>query len=126
MGKWLKYKQLFGRWGESLATRELKRRGYKILEQNYRNRLGEIDIVARDGDTLVFVEVKTRRSRRFGRARYAVTPAKQHKISMVALAYLKASGKLNSRARFDVVAIDAAGDGTTIEIIKNAFSLAHC
>lgn len=106
-----------------LAEGVLRQAGYRILERNYRNRLGEIDIVAQDGESLVFVEVKTRRSTRFGSAKLAVTAAKQQKLSVVALAYLKAAGKTAVKARFDVVAIDASGTFPRVEVVKNAFDL---
>jgi len=116
-------RQRCGHAGETLAEGLLTRAGYRIVERNYRNRLGEIDIVAKDGDTLVFVEVKSRRSGRFGSAKLAVTEAKQKKISRMALAYLKAFGTTAVKARFDVVAIDAAGSVPHVELIKNAFEL---
>ena len=97
--------QKFGEKGESLAAWFLKKNGYKIVEQNYRTQLGEIDIIAKDKKTLVFVEVKSRRSTRFGNPKWAVTPKKQRKISMVALSYLKTTKQSDARARFDVVAI---------------------
>jgi putative endonuclease len=103
----------------------LKQNGYKILEQNYRNQLGEIDIIAREKKTLVFVEVKSRKSVRYGSPKWAVTPRKQRQISMVALSYLKSSGQSHAHARFDVVTVIANRDGLQIEIIKNAFELAY-
>lgn len=115
----------FGQEGESIAVRYLKKNGYKILEQNYRTKLGEIDIIAKDRDTLVFVEVKARRSRQFGNPKYAVTPKKQRKISMVALYYLKATKQNDAKARFDVVAIHSGQDKPSIEIVKNAFELSY-
>ena len=115
----------FGQAGESLAVRYLKKNGYKILEQNYRTKLGEIDIIAKDRDTIVFVEVKARRSGRFGNPKYAVTLKKQRKISMVALYYLKAVKQNDAKARFDVVAIDSGQDKPSIEIVKNAFELSY-
>ena len=103
----------------------MKRSGYRILEQNYRNKIGEIDIIAQDGDTLVFVEVKARRTNKFGNPKWAVTPTKQRKISMVALAYLKTFNKGDAKARFDVVSIQTGGETPQIEIVKNAFELAY-
>jgi putative endonuclease len=99
--------------------------GYRILEQNYRTVLGEIDIIARDRDTLVFVEVKARTSWRYGNPKSAVTPRKQRKISMVALHYLKSTAQSRVKARFDVVAIHSASAAPQIELIKNAFELAY-
>ena len=118
-------RQKFGKESESMAARHLKKNGYKILEQNYRTKLGEIDIIAKDRDTLVFVEVKAKRSDRFGHPKEAVTLKKQRKISQVALIYLSATNQRNAKARFDVVAILATEDSTSIEIVKNAFELAY-
>ena len=114
-----------GREGEDLARKLLKKQGYKILEQNYRSKLGEIDLIAKDRETLVFVEVKTRRSEEFGSPKWAVTPAKQRKISMVALSYLKETGQTHQKARFDVVSIREICGKPSLEIIKNAFDLAY-
>ena len=119
-----RYTQL-GHKGESIAVGFLKKNGYKILEQNYQNKLGEIDIVAKDRDTLVFVEVKTRRSDQYGHPKWAVTPRKQRKISMVALYYLKENRLSNPKARFDVVTILDRQKAPVVEIIKNAFELAY-
>ena len=121
----LNKQQNFGKKSESIATSYLKKHGYKILEQNYRTKLGEIDIIAKDKDALVFVEVKSRNSNRFGNPKWAVTPKKQRKISMVALLYIKTTKQRNVKARFDVVAISSAKDKPSIEIIKNAFELAY-
>lgn len=111
--------------GESLAVRFLKKNGYKIIEQNYRSKLGEIDIIARDGKVLAFVEVKARRTNHFGGPKWALTPRKQRKISMVALEYLKKTEQMGADARFDVVAIRLLPKNPVIEIIKNAFDLAY-
>jgi len=121
----LNRRQNFGKKSESIAAKHLKKNGYKILEQNYRTKLGEIDIIAKDKDTLVFVEVKARSSNRFGNPKWAVTLKKQIKISMVALLYIKSTKQRNVKARFDVVAISSAKDKPSIEIIKNAFELAY-
>ena len=114
-----------GTIGESLAVKALKKGGYRIVALNHRCKLGEIDIIAKDGDSLAFVEVKTRRTSRFGEPKMAVTPDKQRKMSMVALDYLKKTGQTNNNARFDVVAIRLFQEGPKIEIIKNAFDLAY-
>ena len=121
----LNLRQQYGAQSESLAARLLKRRGYTILETNYRTPLGEIDIIARDRDTLVFVEVKARRSLGFGGPTWAVTPKKQRKISMVALYYLKTTRQSQAKARFDVVAIRSLGQPPQVEIIQNAFDLLY-
>jgi len=114
-----------GEAGESLAVRSLQKNGYEIIEQNYRCKLGEIDIIARDGRVLTFIEVKARRTDDFGGPKWAVTPRKQRKISMVALKYLKDTEQMGSKARFDVVAIRLLPGDPDIEIIKNAFELAY-
>lgn len=121
----LNHRQTFGKKSERLAAEYLKRKGYRILETNYRCPVGEIDIIAREKGTLVFVEVKARRSSRFGSPKGAVTPAKQRKISMAALDYLKRSGQDDALARFDVVAIGTFAGRTEIEVVKNAFDLAY-
>jgi putative endonuclease len=113
----------FGKDSEAVAAKYLKNKGYKIIEQNYRNRIGEIDIIAKDKNALVFVEVKARKSNYFGSAKWGVTPTKQRKMSMVALQYLKETNQVNTKARFDVVAINSRKDFTDIELIKNAFNL---
>ena len=87
--------------GEALAVKHLKARGCKILAQNYRARRGEIDIIVRDGEFTVFVEVKTRRSLKFGVPQAAVTWQKQKQISKVALAYLQSQNLLDAPCRFD-------------------------
>ncbi len=121
----LNKRQQFGQKGESLAAKLLKKHGYKIIEQNYRTKLGEIDIIAKDKEVLVFVEVKARSSDRIAYPKWAITPKKQRKISMVALYYLKATNQSEVKARFDVVAISSTKDNPRIEIIKNAFELAY-
>ncbi len=118
-------RQLLGKKGEGLAAWYLKLSGYRILEQNYRNRIGEIDIIAREGATLVFVEVKARKDDRFGPPKAAVTLKKQQKISRIALAYLKETRQMDRRARFDVVSIQTAVMPPRIELIRNAFELAY-
>jgi putative endonuclease len=114
-----------GRLGEELATRRLRSLGYEILERNYRCPLGEIDVVARDGDVLVFVEIKTRKNRPLGEAKEAVNRRKQGQLSKVALAYLKSKKLWDAKARFDVVAIGIGGEKEKIEIIRDAFELAY-
>jgi putative endonuclease len=118
-------RQQFGKKSENLAVWYLKRIGYKIIEQNYRTPLGEIDIIAKEKKTIVFVEVKSRQSIRYGNPKWAVTPKKQRKISMVALQYLKSTRQTDARARFDVVAITSNRDEPQIEVVKNAFELAY-
>ena len=98
-------RKLFGDRGERLAVRHLQKAGYRILARQSRNRIGEIDIIAADGEWVVFVEVKTRRSGEKGAPVEAVTPAKQRQLTRAALAWLKSRGWLDRRTRFDVIAI---------------------
>ncbi|MBU1169819.1 MAG: YraN family protein [Proteobacteria bacterium] len=119
----LNIRQLFGKSGESLALSYLKKKGYRILETNYRNKMGEIDIIALDKDVIVFVEVKTRQSTFFSHPKEAVTVTKQVTMSRVAQAWLKSRNKNDSKARFDVVAILSDNNTHEIELIKNAFDL---
>ena len=109
--------------GEDLACRELSRRGYAILARRYRTRFGEIDIVAERAGTVVFVEVKARRTGRFGTAAEAIPTWKRRRIAAMALDYLAWTGRVNDRCRFDVVAIDRVGrDGMTIRVVEDAFA----
>jgi putative endonuclease len=107
-----------GAAAEALAAGFLARHGLAILERNYRCRGGEIDLVARDGATLVFVEVRYRRSGRFGGAAASVDARKQARVLLAARHYLAARGDVPCRC--DVVALDALDPGR-IEWIKNAF-----
>ncbi len=112
-----------GQKGEQIALSFLKNEGYRIIAVNYRTRLGQIDIVAKDKGTICFVEVKTRKSQRFGKPAEAVGAFKQRRISQVALVFLKQNGLLNSPARFDVVSISHQQMQPQVELIKNAFEL---
>ncbi len=119
-------KKDLGRKGEEKALRFLKKKGYRIIEQNYVCHLGEMDIIAREEDTLVFIEVKTRTSMAFGPPQLAVTPFKQRQLSKVALYFLKVKKLEDIKARFDVVAILLPPDKTEeIELIRNAFDLQY-
>jgi putative endonuclease len=116
-----------GSIGEDHAARHLIISGYELLERNYRSRGGEVDIVAKDRDgTIVFVEVKTRRSLVYGLPQQAVTPRKQRQISKGALSWLSSRRLHDCCARFDVIAI-LLQDGATFSVdhIKNAFELAY-
>lgn len=113
-----------GERGEDAAARYLKRRGLRILERGHDSRLGEIDIIAVDNRTVVFVEVKTRASNDAGRPEDAIDALKQRRMTQSALAYLKSKRLLESAARFDVVAVTWP-DNTNVPLIehyKNAFS----
>lgn len=113
-----------GKAGEDAAVDFLKGKGYKILKRNYKNALGEIDIIAFDkGSTLCFIEVKTRNSERCGTAVDAVTAFKQRQISRSALLYLKENNQLDKKARFDVVSITSLNERAEFVLIKNAFEL---
>jgi len=114
-----------GKFGEDLARERLKDLGYRILKTNYRCSLGEVDLVARDGDILVFVEIKTRKNESLGQIKEAVNRRKQTQLSKVALAYLKSNNLWGSKARFDVVAVRLIDGKKEVEIIKNAFELAY-
>jgi putative endonuclease len=112
---------MFGKTGEDLACAELQRRGYEILARRYRQRGGELDIVARDGTTLVFVEVKARDGRKFGDGAEAVTPIKQRRIASLALDYMARHHMHECPCRFDVVSIAIEHGKPVIEVIPNAF-----
>ena len=114
-------RQKLGRDAERLAERTLVKAGYRILARNYRVPAGEIDLIAEEGDTLVFVEVKARRSHRFGLPQEAVNPAKQRKICRVALAFQRSAGRASQGARFDVVSVNYLSSGLKVEIIRDAF-----
>lgn len=107
-----------GRCGEDLAAQYLEQQGYTIVERNYRLRTGEVDIIARDNEYLVFIEVKTRRSKRFGSPFEAVDVRKQQQIVQVAAAYVRGR---EIPVRFDVVAVYLNGQDVRIEVLKNAF-----
>ena len=110
-----------GKTGEDLACRELERRGYAIVARRYRRRGGELDIVARDGPTLVFVEVKTREGRDFGDGAEAVTVLKRRRMTRVALDYMMRNHIPECPCRFDVVSIRFDSGEPTIEVFQNAF-----
>jgi putative endonuclease len=100
-----------GRTGETLACRHLESRGLVVLARNFRCRSGEVDVIARDGDTTVFVEVKERAGNTHGQACDAVTVGKRRRIVRAARIYASARGLSESPLRFDVVSIDWADDG---------------
>src|SRR5216117_2626837 len=114
-----------GKRGENLACQFLKKNGYKILYRNFKGRTGgEIDVVCRDRDTLVFVEVKTRTREDFGRPFTAVDRQKRKRISRGALNWLRMLDNPDILFRFDVVEVIIADDGKArVELIKNAFPL---
>ena len=111
-----------GRRLEDAAHDYLRDQGLVPLERNYRCRLGEIDLVMRDGTVLVFVEVRYRRSARYGHAAESIVASKRRKVIMTAQHYLQARRKLRGLpARFDVVAITDGRDGPVFEWIRDAF-----
>ena len=114
-------RQQLGKRGEHLAVEELERRGYSILARRYRTRCGEIDIVAEEGDTLVFVEVKARETAEFGTAAEAVTPDKMRRVVRMAEDYLMRHQVVDRPCRFDVVAIMLDGPAPVVELFRNAF-----
>ena len=118
-------KKELGKKGEELALRFLKKRGYRIIENNYVCNMGEMDIIAKEKDTLAFIEVKTRTSTTFGPPQLAVNPTKQMQLSKVALYFLKEKGIEEMKARFDVVAILLGPKGEEIELIRDAFDLKY-
>mgnify|MGYP001770132060 CR=1 FL=1 len=114
----------FGKAAEAAAVEFLKSKGYKILELNYKNQFGEIDVIARDKGVICFVEVKARHSLRQGAPQEAVTPAKQRQISRAAVSYLKSKGLLDRPARFDVLGILYEHNQQKVSLIADAFELA--
>jgi len=114
-------RQQLGKSGEDLAVRELERREYAILARRYRTRHGEIDIVAKDGETIVFVEVKARSTAEFGTAAEALTTWKKRRLTAMAEDYLTRHRITDTPSRFDVVAIDACDSDPVITVYPNAF-----
>jgi len=111
-----------GRRGEEAAARYLRRLGYIILARGHRDNIGELDLIAVDGRTVVFIEVKTRTSHDAGHPADAVDEAKQRRLTRLALSYMKRHDLLECSARFDIVAVTWPTRGRpTIEHFKNAF-----
>ena len=116
-------KQVLGKEGERIAEQYLKRKGYKLVERNYRCSAGEVDLIVLDRRVIVFVEVKTRTGHGFGTPLEAVQPRKQRKMMQAAQFFLSQK-KLHQRdARFDVVGISWPGREPVIEHVENAFEL---
>ena len=115
---------ILGDRGERIAARHLRGLGYRVIGRNYRCPMGEIDIIARDGDTVVFVEVKTRSGREFGEPEEAVGPRKRRKLRDVALCYIKSRRAPMPAVRFDVVSIVTTGWWRSeVRHIKDAFEV---
>jgi putative endonuclease len=116
----------FGRDGESAALAFLKKQGYRILEKNFRSKVGEIDIIAEQDGVIVFVEVKARTDHEFGHPLNALTPAKQRKIVQTAQSFLAGKRISDKPMRFDVVALTSGSgnpDSWQIELLQNAFQI---
>jgi putative endonuclease len=111
---------LLGNKGEMLAARYLADKGFAVLEYNWRSGHKEIDIIAKERDVLVFVEVKTRSSEAYGDVHEAVTPRKMRNVILAAEAYME-SAKVDLPVRFDVVTVVPVGDTHRIEHIRDAF-----
>lgn len=118
------YRVSLGKLGEELACAALRRRGYAIIARRYRTRCGEIDVIARDGGTIVFVEVKAKAGASCGTAREAVTVRKRRQVISMASDYLARHRLGASALRFDVVTVTmSSGQPPLVEIIQNAFTL---
>src|SRR5580700_8577107 len=110
-----------GRRGERAAEKHLRRSGYRIVARNFRAAGAEIDLVAIDGDILVFVEVKTRRSRAAGAPEEAVDERKQIRMRRAAEVFARRYRAEDSEMRFDIVAVDASGRRLELELLRDAF-----
>lgn len=118
------FQKNLGQEGEDRAARYLAKQGYRILERNYRTRVGEIDLIVLHQGTVVFVEVKTRTSDAYSAPELAVTPQKQRRMIKAALGYIKHRKFHQVPCRFDVVAISATTE-KEVELIQNAFEMDH-
>jgi putative endonuclease len=116
-------KKEIGQKGEDRAVSYLKGLKYQILERNYRCKLGEVDIIARDNDTLVFIEVRTRSSLAFGLPQESINRKKRHQLSKVALEFMIRRKLKNTSARFDIVAISLEPGRERVDLIRDAFEL---
>jgi putative endonuclease len=114
-------RQAFGLLGEDLACDALAQRGYTVIERRYRTRSGELDIIARHGDYLVFIEVKTRQTGSFGDPEESVTLQKQQRMVWMATDYLTRHALHEVACRFDVVGINTATEPPAITVIEDAF-----
>lgn len=117
------HRQSLGRRGEDLACAELEKRGYVIVDRRFRTRCGELDIVARDGGVLVFVEVKARSGGNFGTPLESVTWQKRQRLSQMAASYLCARRLTCVACRFDVVSILERQGTHTVELVRGAFDM---
>ncbi len=112
-----------GERGEGLAADFLKKKNYRIITQNYRTPVGEIDIIARDGATLVFIEVKTRESLEYGQPFEAVNTFKRRRIARAAMLYLKGLRGGIPPCRFDIVSVYHGRGRPEFELIRDAFEM---
>lgn len=119
----IKDKISFGRAGELAAVNFLKENGYKILAYDYKTKLGQIDIIAREREVICFIEVKTRSSDRFGLPIESISLFKQRQISKAALLFLKQNNLLDKNARFDVVSVLYLKNSFKFNLVRNAFEL---
>lgn len=109
-----------GQRGEDIAASYFTRRGFHILDRNWRCAVGELDIVMEQGDTLIFVEVRTRRGRRYGTAEESITPAKQARLIELAQSYLQHVQPAHPNWRIDVAAVQLGQDSPQVNHIENA------
>lgn len=119
----MKYNKLLGAFGEDMACNYLESVGYRIIERNFSCKAGEVDIIAMDGDTLAFVEVKCRTGIGFGNPSEAVSYYKQNRIIKTALFFMTKHKIFDYMSRFDVIEVLTEGtkEDTSINLIKNAF-----
>ncbi len=118
MSKW---RQKIGAEGEELAAKYLGKQGYRIIEKNWRCHLGEIDLIAKDADTIVVCEVKTRSNDSFGHPLEAITPKKQTRLRKLGELYCQSLTKTECSLRFDVITIFKDDGVAQLEHIENAF-----
>jgi putative endonuclease len=116
-------RQELGKRGEDLACAELEKLGYVVMDRRFRTRRGELDIVARDGNVLVFVEVRARSGSRYGTPFESVTWQKRQRLSHMAASYLSIKRVTTMACRFDVVSIVEERGTHTIELVRGAFDM---
>ena len=110
-----------GALGEDLAVNALKEKGYRVVERNHKIYGHEIDVIARDGETLVFVEVKTRSNRDYGRPLEAIGPSRVKRLRKAAEMYLAKEKIKGASVRFDAVSVEMVGKNPVVEVVRNAF-----
>lgn len=112
-----------GKSSEDAAAEYLRKNGMRPVERNYRCAFGEVDIIAKDRDCLVFVEVRSSRTASFVHPKFSIGPKKKRTLSKVALSYLKEKGLMQVRSRFDVITVVQEGEQANIEWTQNAFEV---